>query len=559
MINTMYKLFLFTIILPSWTYAVNWSKDFEVTSPRENIYELPEKEFKETVLNGRRHALIYPVSVTELKIPYRPLRDFFESDPQDPMRKIVFDLTKEVSPFKSIGEVFVWLGLNSFPETPQKESPNSLPELKDFEKKYPLGVTLLENEEGLGMTFGCATCHSGDLFGVKVLGLTNRFPRANHFFDHGAKIAPYVNSFLFKNMLQTTEGERIMMVKAKKSLNYVGTKIPVALGLDTSLAQVALSLSKRKPDEYASKTKTSFRFPRKNKLETMISDSKPAVWWNVKYKNRWLSDGSIVSGNPVHTNFLWNEIGRGTDLVKLEKWLSSNTKIVEELTTAVFATKPPRYENFFGIEAIDLEKAKRGEKHYIVSCQRCHGIYEKGWSGLERDKLTKRELLQTLKVKYHARTPVKDVGTDPGRYLGMKEFSEDLNRLRISQSLGTVVEPQKGYVPPPLDGIWARWPYFHNNSIPNLCALLMPGPQRPKTYWAGSARDKNKDFDQECVGYPVGSKTPSEWKKDKDYYYDSTREGLSNLGHDERIFIKEGQELFTKEEKMELIEFLKTL
>ena len=291
----------------------------------------------------------------------------------------------------------------------------------------------------------------------------------------------------------------------------------------------------------------------------MISDSKPSVWWNLKYKNRWLSDGSIVSGNPVHTNFLWNEIGRGTDLVKLENWLLTNSKIVKELTAAVFATRPPRYETFFGTDAIDIVKAQRGEKHYVQSCQRCHGSYEKGWSRIDHNLLSKKELLQNIQVKYHLQTPVKDVGTDPGRYLGMREFSEDLNRLKISQSIGAVVEPQKGYVPPPLDGIWARWPYFHNNSIPNLCALLTPGAKRPKSYWAGKALRKDRDFDQECVGYPIGENTPEEWKSNSDYFYDSTKEGLSNLGHDERIFMKEGREIYSSEEKLELIEFLKTL
>jgi hypothetical protein len=154
---------------------------------------------------------------------------------------------------------------------------------------------------------------------------------------------------------------------------------------------------------------------------------------------------------------------------------------------------------------------------------------------------------------------VIDVGTDPGRYLGMKEFAEDLNRLQISKNLNAVVEPQTGYVPPPLEGIWSRWPYFHNNSIPNLCALLTPGSMRPKTYVAGEAKDKKLDFDQECVGYPLGEKAPAEWSKNKDYFYDTQKEGLSNLGHDERIFIKDGKEIYSQSEKLELIEFLKTL
>jgi hypothetical protein len=133
-----------------------------------------------------------------------------------------------------------------------------------------------------------------------------------------------------------------------------------------------------------------------------------------------------------------------------------------------------------------------------------------------------------------------------------------LKKQNADKCIQTVVEPQKGYVPPPLDGIWSRWPYFHNNSAPNLCAVLTQGSLRPVRYYAGAAKDKSRDFDQECVGYPLGDKTPPEWKK-PEYLYDSTKEGLSNRGHDERIFMKDGREILTEEEKMELIEFLKTL
>lgn len=555
--NALIKLFLF--ITPTLVFAqADWSRDVVIKTPRQNLYQLPEGEFQKIVMEGRRHALFYPVTVSDLRIPYGPLKTFFESHPNDPVRRVLYDLAKVVSPFKSMDEVYHWLGLNDFPAGVQSENPNPFPVLTNREKELPMGATIFENEDGKGLTFGCATCHTSDLFGVKVLGLTNRFPRANEFFRRGAQLGPYVNTFLFKEMLNATEGERQMLVKAKKNLRYVGTKSPVSVGLDTSLAQVALSLAKRKQDDYATRDLT-WMHPRKNKLETMVADSKPAVWWNVKYKNRWLSDGSIVSGNPIHTNFLWNEIGRGTDLVVLEKWLKENTRTIEALTAAVFASKAPRYEKFFGVKSIDIEKAKRGEKHFVQSCQKCHGTYEKGWNLPEAGTLNDEALIQTVKLTYHEKTPVKDVGTDPGRYLGMNEFAADLNRLAISKAIGTVVEPQKGYVPPPLEGIWARWPYFHNNSIPNLCALLTPGAERPVTYYAGPARNKETDFDQECVGYPLGDKTPSAWKKDPDFLYDSRKQGLSNLGHDNRIFIKDGVEIYTREQKLELIEFLKTL
>lgn len=558
--RTYFKHIVFTLILPTLAFAVpDWSKDTPVHTPRENLYELAPNVFQKKVMEGRKHALIYPVTIGKLTIPYNPLKTFFESSADDPVRKLIYDLGKVVSPFKNMDEVFAWLGIHEYPLQFQSENPNPLPVLTAKEKELPMGATLIKTENGEGLTFGCAACHTSDLFGVKVFGLTNRFPRANEFFRQGAKLAPYINSFVFKDILHTTEGERLILKDLKYNLKFVGTKEPVSIGLDTSLAQVALSLSKRKNDEYASRTELAHRFPRHNKLKNMVADSKPAVWWNLKYKNRWLSDGSIVSGNPVHTNFLWNEIGRGTDLKELENWLLENQQTIDDLTAAVFASKSPRYESFFGVDSINIQKAKRGQKHYVHSCQKCHGVYEKGWDEINSHSLTQVELIQNTKVTYHITTPVKNVGTDPGRYLGMREFYKDLNRLAISRSIKTVVEPQEGYVPPPLDGIWSRWPYFHNNSIPNLCALLTSGPKRPKSYVAGPAKNKDTDFDQECVGYPLAEKAPKEWKKDPDFFYNTEKEGLSNQGHDEKIFLKDGREIYTQEQKMELIEFLKTL
>lgn len=552
------KLFLLTLTL-SFSAFAQWEREREVILPRENIYELPPSQWQKTVMEGRRHALIYPVTATALLIPYGPLFDLLERDGEDPVRRTIMNMAKIVSPFKSMKGLYDWLGLHEFPQTMQRENPNPLPVLSVHERAQPMGATIMTNEHGEGLTFGCAACHTSDLFGVKVLGLTNRFPRANEFFREGQNIAPYVNSFVFQGLMKATEGERLMLVKSKEAIRYVGTKKPQVLGLDTSLAQVALSLSKRGLDPIATMSPHSHKFPRRNKLSTMIADSKPAVWWNVKYKNRWLSDGSIVSGNPVHTNFLWNEIGRGADLEKLEDWLLQNDDKIRELTAAVFASKPPRYEDFFGVQSLDIEQAKRGQKIFTQSCARCHGNYEKGWDLPGAQRLSPAEQVKNIRLVYHKKTPVRDVGTDPGRYLGMREFSEHLNMLKISKSIGTVVEPQKGYVPPPLDGIWSRYPYFHNNSVPNLCALLTKGSERPAVYIAGPAKDKATDYDQDCGGYPVGAKTPESWKKVKDFVYDTKKEGLSNRGHDEGIFLRNGQEILSQVEKRELIEFLKTL
>ncbi len=535
---------------PDWSQEASLGKAEEFKS-RENIYDLPEREWEETINKGLEHALIYPVRVTALLIPFRPLKKFFETDSYDPLRQLIFKGAQEITGFQSLEDIFNWLGVHQYPLEEENQA-NRFPEYKK-EFQHPMGATLIQRDNVKGLTFSCAACHSASLFGKKVLGLTNRFPRANHFFHLGKAALKITDSSLFKFALQTTDEEKRMLKQTKKVMKWIATKKPQALGLDTSLAQVALSLSKRGDDEYATRYLKTALMPRPNDLNHKRADSKPAVWWNLKYKTRWLSDGSIVSGNPIFTNFLWNEIGRGTSLRELEKWLQKNTNTIKELTSAVFATKAPRYIDFFGLQSIDIEKAKKGEQIFNKSCQGCHGSYEKDWDSDE-------DPTQTTKVIYHAQTPVKNVGTDPLRYQGMQYFAKELNQLKISRWMKTVVTPQRGYVPPPLVGIWARWPYFHNNSIPNLCALMTRPEDRPKSYWAGEAIDKNKDFDSECLGYPIGNQTPREWKKDKAYYFDTLKEGLSNSGHYERIFTtKEGSEKYTWAEKYSLIEFLKTL
>jgi hypothetical protein len=256
-------------------------------------------------------------------------------------------------------------------------------------------------------------------------------------------------------------------------------------------------------------------------------------WWNVKYKTRFLSDGSVVSGNPVYTNFLWNELGRAVDLKELETWLKNNPHTIHELTAAVFASSAPRYTDFFPASSINLDSAKRGQNLFENTCSRCHGSYEKAWDAPNTSGLTQSQILETTKVNYFEKTPVKNVGTDPARYEGTKYFAERLNNLAISKFMGTVVVPQKGYVPSPLVGIWARWPYFHNNSAPTLCDVLTVSSLRTKKYYTGDAVNPNTDYDDDCVGFPRGDKTPKAWRE-QERLFDTARQGLSNAGHDIR-------------------------
>ena len=381
-----------------------------------------------------------------------------------------------------------------------------------------MGASVMETPMGEGLTFSCATCHVGELFGRPVVGQTNKRPRPNTLFHFAGLALAQLEPDIFQEMTGATDGEVEMFIDTVDALEAVGTMEPVALGLDTSLAQVALSLARRNPDEIASFSPLLEDSPADIALAELVADSKPMVWWTLKYKTRWLADGSIISGNPVLTNFLWNELGRGADLEELEDWMMSpeGARAIDELTVAVFATEPPRWTDFFAADTIDEDLARQGQALFVEHCASCHGTYDKAWDADNADTLDAAARLETTAVVYHAQTPRIDVGTDPQRAEGMADL-EALNRLAISQMMETTVAAEPtGYVPPPLDGIWARYPYFHHNAAPTLCDVLSPPEERTTTYVQGPADDPDTDFDMDCVGYPTGDAIPEDWREDEE-------------------------------------------
>ncbi len=530
---------------------------------RSNILNLESVTHGEYVKNGKIHTQIYPVEITGALPPLRPLEHFFENRSSSLFQTILKMIGKSFSGFKSMDDVTKAMGLHPYPHQ-NDLGVYSVPFPFDERPEHRMGFGVIPRQGTDGFSFSCASCHSSNLFGKTVLGLTNRFPRANEFFvemiELSPKIKPLIGSWLLNKAADMTTQENQMLADTLNNLDRVNVKKPLILGLDTSLAQVSLSLNKRAADEWATPDKNLQKKPRPDAiLDHHPADSKPAVWWNLKYKNRWLSDGSVISGNPVITNLLWNEVGRGTDLKLLNNWILQNQKTIDEITVAIFSIEPPRITDFFTEKEISsrLDQLKNGEALFNTHCARCHGNYEKAWNQPTAEKLPFEDQIKTTKVIYHTNTPVIDVGTDPRRYQGMKSL-EQLNRLQISKDHGVQVKAQKGYVPPPLVGIWSRWPYFHNNAAPSLCAVLTASKFRPVTYYAGAANDKHRDFDLECNGYPMADNTPPEWKQPV-LLFDTRRDGLRNTGHDEGIFLRNGQEILSLDDKRNLIKFLQTL
>ncbi len=192
---------------------------------------------------------------------------------------------------------------------------------------------------------------------------------------------------------------------------------------------------------------------------------------------------------------------------------------------------PPKYPF-----KVDSARAERGSQIFMKSCQGCHGNHNRDFEGLPIFESPKN-------------IPLRIVKTDSDR---LDALTDDLYARIETNPLNEYIQswrrPEHGYVSPKLWGIWARFPYLHNMSVPTVYDLLSEPEMRPKQFSLKNAGELNR-FNQERLGLTIIKKDA--WKR---RLYDTTRKGSSNQGHYFESF-----KSFTHENKLEVIEYLKTL
>jgi mono/diheme cytochrome c family protein len=245
-------------------------------------------------------------------------------------------------------------------------------------------------------------------------------------------------------------------------------------------------------------------------------------WWHFKRKKMIYIDGFAEKGHRGLMQFM---LVRQNGPEKFRLWEPE----FRDVFFYISSIESPKYPY-----AIDTALAERGHIAFNRVCADCHGTY-----GSES--------------KYPERlVPIEEVGTDRVRLdaltvthreaYGQSWFADFGRKANIS-------EPS-GYVAPPLDGIWASSPYFHNGSVPTLWHVLHPG-QRPLVW-----KRIGESYDSEGVGWEVEtfSEFPSAvdegWEKRE--YFDTRRFGKSAAGHD-------FPEALSDVEKRAVLEYLKTL
>ncbi len=148
--------------------------------------------------------------------------------------------------------------------------------------------------------------------------------------------------------------------------------------------------------------------------------------------------------------------------------------------------------------------------------------------------------------------PIDTVGTDPRRLRALSTQHRQWMRDGWLSRYGRdpVLLDPGGYVAPPLDGVWASAPYFHNGSVPTLWHVLHPD-ERPVVW----KRTEN-GYDREKGGLEIKvlSRIPSRVKSaaGRRQYFDTRKQGKSAAGH-------RFPDLLEPEEKRAVLEYLKTL
>ena len=178
---------------------------------------------------------------------------------------------------------------------------------------------------------------------------------------------------------------------------------------------------------------------------------------------------------------------------------------------------------------LDKQLAAEGADLFQLKCAGCHGTY-----GPEGDTYPNKVV--NLAV----------VGTDRlyADYIRNSGIVDWYNASWFGTSRpASAFVPNDGYVAPPLDGVWASAPYFHNGSVPNLYEVLTPAARTER--WTRSGDPK--DYDWVKVGWNYDPEP-----RGKKWTFDTTLPGYGNGGH---TF---GGEL-DESEKMAVIEYLKTL
>jgi len=236
----------------------------------------------------------------------------------------------------------------------------------------------------------------------------------------------------------------------------------------------------------------------------------PPVWWNVGSRpSKFFDGGQVMDSKRIELSFHFpgvttpnNEEGKN--------WIKAHQQDSDSWIMSLKAPQWPQGK----LGAIDTALAEQGailfhsknlwapELNNAVaqpeggngSCASCHGAYSPRY--VNDPTYLDTPLLEGIAANI---TPIEIIGTDTRRLDGNSQTVAEFARnnwfaysdgpkneqgipLCADQNDTALRGDRKlGYLAPPLYGVWATAPYFHNGAVPNLWEVLQP--QDRQTIW----------------------------------------------------------------------------
>jgi cytochrome c5 len=393
---------------------------------------------------------------------------------------------------------------------------NKIPGREGRNANLAYDFTSMTTKDGVELvTSNCLTCHAGRINGKLVVGL-------------GAADGDYTDDAASR--IQTTGYVGALLSDPKERAEWTKWKERV----DTVAPYSVLSTRGPNPADGFTAVLFAHHDPKTMAWsKTPLMDVPPPVdlpvdvppWWRMKKKTSMFYVGG---GRGDHARIMMTASILCTSSVEESRAIDA---YFTDIRSWIANLDAPAYPF-----PVDHALADRGRGVFDATCARCHGTYGDGGRYPNR-------LLST-----------EEIGTDPLLASGTAQFAGPYVDWFKGSFFGEIarLEPQKGYVAPPLDGIWATAPYLHNGSVPTVAALL-DSTQRP-TYWTRSF--DSKDYDPAALGWVFTTldhgKSSEPDPTTKNALYDTTRLGYANSGH------TYGDAL-TAEDRAAVIEYLKTL
>lgn len=364
---------------------------------------------------------------------------------------------------------------------------------KPGSKSDPLGYVVTNEQKWV---MNCFACHSGKVDGKVIPGAPNSHIALHTLTEDVSKI-------------------KLQQLKKLSHLDLASVGIPLGTTHGTTNAVIfgVVLDSLRDGDMNFDKSRP---IP-----ELLHHDMDPPPWWNVKRKQKIYSDAFMTKNHRVLMQFILIPRNNAKQVKQWEADFADILAYIESL-------EPPRYK-----WPIDEQLAGTGRALFETHCARCHGTYE--------DTPDYPEKI----------VPLAELKTDPVRHKALPpSYRAALNQSWLSRyGKDPVLEDPAGYVAPPLDGIWASAPYFHNGSVPTLWHVLHP-ESRP-VVWKRTV----DGYDVNRVGLEVQSfpRLPAPLSTvEQRRYFDTTKFGKSAAGHNYPNELDETQ-------KRAVLEYLKTL